>query len=152
MPYDDLAQLVRQTYLLWDPGWVTFNWRGYTYDHVRRVVGLSLTLCRALGGDERVTHLAALLHDITKPYDGEYLTDADGRRLVDERGYWRNEMRQPPRANRVTALYERLGLSGQLHNESGSVLAAELLRERRMQEETCERGGAGHPQSLASPG
>ena len=34
-----LDELVKETYALWEPGWVTFNWRGYTYDHVRRVRG-----------------------------------------------------------------------------------------------------------------
>jgi len=128
--YADLDALLQETYALWDPGWVTFNWRAYTYDHVQRVVGLSGTLCRGSGGDQQTTHLAALLHDITKPFDGEYLTDEQGKRLVDERGYWRNALRRPPRGNPISAMYERLGLTGQLHNESGSVIAGELLRER----------------------
>ena len=130
MLYDDLDALLQETYALWDPGWVTFNWRAYTYDHVQRVVGLSGTLCRGSGGDEQVTHLSALLHDITKPFDGEYLTDEQGKRLVDARGYWQNALRRPVRGNQVSAMYERLGLAGQLHNASGSVVAGELLRER----------------------
>mgnify|MGYP005839169649 CR=1 FL=1 len=133
----DLEALVRETYLLWDPGWVTFNWRGYTYDHVQRVRGLSLTLCRREGGDLEVMELAALLHDITKPYDGEYVLDAQGQRLVDAHGYWRNELRRPPRSNQVTSLYDALGLAGQLHNESGAAIAEALLRQRSLPETLC---------------
>ena len=106
---NELELLVRQTFELWDVGWVTFNWRAYTWDHVQRVRGLALTLCRASGGDEMVTELAALLHDLTKPYDGEVLVDAAGQRVVDEQGYWRNAVRAPQRSNAVTALYDRLG-------------------------------------------
>lgn len=124
-----LDALLRETYALWEPGWVTFNWRNYTYDHVQRVRNLALTLCRAEGGDEGVVELAALLHDLTKPYDGEYLTDGEGKRLVDERGFWRNALRPPVGRNIVTDLYDRLGLAGMLHNESGAVLAEVLLRE-----------------------
>lgn len=143
MSYEDLLRdleaLLRETYDLWDEGWVTFNWRNYTYDHVQRVRGLAVTLCRREGGDPVVTELAALLHDITKPYDGEYLVGPDGKRLVDEYGYWRNEVRRPPRANAVTALYDQLGLVGQLHNESGATLAHHLLRQRGVDEATCGR-------------
>lgn len=122
-----LDHLLRETYALWDAGWVTFNWRNYTYDHVQRVRGLALTLCRAEGGDPVVTELAALLHDITKPYDGEYIVGNDGKRLVDEFGYWRNEVRLPARTNCITRAYDELGLAGQLHNESGAALADWLL-------------------------
>jgi len=136
--FADLDALLQATYALWDPGWVTFNWRAYTYDHVQRVVGLSGTLCRGSGGDQQTTHLAALLHDITKPFDGEYLADDQGKRLVDERGYWRNALRRPARSNAVSAMYERLGLAGQLHNESGSVIAGELLRQRGVEPAVIE--------------
>lgn len=143
MSYEDLLRdletLLRDTYALWDEGWVTFNWRNYTYDHVQRVRGLAVTLCRAEGGDPAVAELAALLHDVTKAYDGEYLTGPDGKRLVDEHGYWRNEVRRPPRSNAVTELYDRLGLAGQLHNESGATLADHLLRERGVDAATCDR-------------
>ena len=126
----ELETLLCETYSLWDPGWVTFNWRGYTYDHVNRVRGLAVTLCKQEGGDALVVELAGLLHDVTKPYDGEYITGPDGQRIVDERGYWQNEVRRPPRSNEVTRLYEELGLQGQLHNESGATLAEHLLRSR----------------------
>ncbi len=135
----DLDQILRETFALWDPGWVTFNWRAYTYDHTRRVTGLATTLCRREGGDVQVTELAALLHDITKPYDGEYVVDAQGKRVVDEHGYWHNEVRRPPRSNAITALYDELGLAGTLHNESGAVLAEEILRQRGVDAATCAR-------------
>ena len=143
MEYDqllrDLDRIVLETYALWDPGWVTFNWRGYTYDHVQRVRGLALNLCRREGGDRVTTELAALLHDITKPYDGEYVVDQEGKRVVDSRGYWRSRIRRPVRGNAVTVLYGQLGLAGQPHNESGATIAAHLLRERGVDESTCER-------------
>jgi putative nucleotidyltransferase with HDIG domain len=129
-----LEDLVRETYLLWEPGWVNFNWRGYTYDHVQRVRGLAHTLCLRQEGDCRVVELAALLHDITKAYDGEYVLDADGKRAVDERGYWRNAVRPPNAENEVTRLVDRMGLAGQLHNESGAAIAYELLVARRVDE------------------
>lgn len=135
----ELEQLLAETYSLWDPGWVTFNWRGYTYDHVQRVRGLALNLCRQEGGDARIVELAALLHDITKPYDGEYITDEEGDRAVDERGYWQNRVRQPARRNTVTDLYDELGLRGEPHNESGAVMTHHLLRRKGLRESMCER-------------
>lgn len=134
-----LDELLRETFLLWDPGWVTFNWRGYTYDHTQRVRGLAVTLCCCEGGDETVTELAALLHDISKPYDGAYIVDVEGKRIVDERGYWKNEPRLPVRSNAVTRLYDELGLAGKLHNESGAILATHVLRARGVDDTTCER-------------
>ncbi|MEN6480155.1 MAG: HD domain-containing protein [Anaerolineales bacterium] len=122
-----LDRLLRETYSLWDPGWVSFNWRNYTYDHVQRVRGLAVTLATREGGDPLVAELAAQLHDITKPYDGEYLTGPDGQRLVDEHGRWRNALRPPARANVVTRLYDELGLAGTLHSESGAAVARQLL-------------------------
>jgi len=135
----ELDRLLRETYALWEPGWVTFNWRGYTYDHVQRVRGLALNLCAREGGSAEVVELAAILHDITKPYDGEYVLDEKGNRLLDAEGRWRNQVRRPPRTNEVTALYEALGLAGQLHNESGAKTAEHLLRRREMGESTCAR-------------
>jgi putative nucleotidyltransferase with HDIG domain len=137
----DLEQLVRETGELWDPGWVTFNWRRYTFDHVQRVRGLALTLCEREGGDPCVVELAALLHDITKPYDGEYDVDEQGKRVVDENGYWRNRLRPPQRANAVTALYDRLGLAGMLHNDSGAVIAEHLLAASGVDGSTVARVG-----------
>lgn len=129
---EDLEALVRETYLLWEPGWVNFNWRGYTYDHVQRVRGLARALALREDADGRVVELAALLHDITKAYDGDYVLDADGKRAVDERGFWMNALRPPQGANEVTRLYDRLGLAGSLHNVSGAAVAYELLVARRV--------------------
>jgi len=122
-----LEALLRETYGLWGPGWVTFNWRNYTYDHVQRVRRLATELARRQGGDVQVVELAALLHDLTKPFDGEYQTGADGKRIVDAQGFWHNETRLPERHNDITRRYLALGLSGSLHNMSGAVLARELL-------------------------
>ncbi len=135
----ELDRLVAETCNLWDVGWVTFNWRNYTCDHVRRVRALTTTLCSREGGDLAVCDLASLLHDITKPYDGEYVVDAEGKRAVDADGYWRNAPRPPARSNEVTDLYDALGLAGELHNASGAVVALYLLRRRGVDADTCER-------------
>jgi putative nucleotidyltransferase with HDIG domain len=146
MTHQDLVRqldaLLRETYALWDQGWVTFNWRNYTYDHVQRVRGLAMTLAAQEGGDLIVTELGALLHDLTKPYDGEYATGPDGKRLVDERGFWYNEPRLPARHNAVTRLYDDLGLTGRLHNESGAELARRLLDELGVPPEVVARTAA----------
>lgn len=134
-----LDQLLKDTYSLWDAGWVTFNWRAYTYDHVQRVRGLTLHLGEREGADLHVLELAALLHDITKPYDGEYVVDPQGKRVLDAQGYWHNQIRKPARTNHVTNLYDRLGLYGQLHNESGAIIARHLLAERGFDNATCEQ-------------
>jgi len=135
----ELDGLVAETGNLWDAGWVTFNWRGYTCDHVRRVRALTMTLCSREGGTPVVCDLASLLHDITKLYDGEYVVDAEGKRIVDADGYWRNVPRPPARSNEVTDLYDALGLAGELHNASGAEVARHLLRRRGVDEDTCER-------------
>lgn len=134
-----LERLLRETYALWEAGWVAFNWRAYSYDHVQRVRALALNLCRSEGGDATVAELAALLHDITKPYDGEYVTHSEGNRIVDAQGYWRNQARPPIRSNRAIALYQKLGLAGQPHNESGAALAHHLLREHGVDRAVCAR-------------
>jgi hypothetical protein len=140
----DLDRLLRETYALWEPGWVTFNWRGYTYDHVQRVRGLAVTLYQREQTmpdptEMRVVEMAALLHDITKPYDGEYLTDGAGKRVVNAHGHWLNEVRRPQGSNEVTALYDRLNLAGSVHHESGATLAYELLRAWGLDEALCGR-------------
>ena len=129
-PVADLERLLQETYDLWEAGWVGFNWRGYTYDHVQRVRGLALNLGGQEGADADVLALSGLLHDITKPYDGPYITDATGKRVVDAEGYWRNEPRPPSRSNAVTDLYDALGLAGQPHNRSGARMARVLLERR----------------------
>jgi putative nucleotidyltransferase with HDIG domain len=118
---------------------VTFNWREYTYDHVRRVFGLASNLARLEGADAEIVALSALLHDITKPYDGEYVTDAKGQRVTDDDGYWRNSVRQPVGHNEVTALYDERCLEGKLHNVSGAEVARALLARRGLQPSTCRR-------------
>ncbi len=126
-----LDGLMRETYQLWDQEWVGFSWRNYTYDHVRRVRNLALSLAAEEGEmvDTRVLDVAAVLHDITKAYDGEALM-RDGQRMVDERGYWRNAVLPPARANDITRLYDALRLSGSVHNISGAQVAEALLDER----------------------
>ena len=124
-----LEALVRETYQLWDQEWVGFSWRNYTFDHVQRVRALARTLCVREGGDVRVVDYAGLLHDVTKSYDGEIVVK-DGKRVLDEQGFWKNELLLPLRRNRVTDLYDRLGLAGTLHNLSGARIADALLAER----------------------
>jgi len=141
MEYETLLQhlekLLKETYSLWDPGWVGFNWRSYTYDHVQRVRGLALNLCQQEGGKTTITELASLLHDISKPYDGEYIVDEAGTRVTDKDGYWRNRIRRPTRHNAITRLYDQLDLEGQPHNESGAAIAYHILRGAELDESTC---------------
>ncbi len=126
----ELEGLVRETYTLWDEEWVGFSWRNYTYDHVQRVRALGRTIGAEEGADDRVLNFAGLLHDITKAYDGEIITDAQGNRVLDENGFWQNETLVPARENVVTEAYDRLDLAGQLHNVSGAHMADWLLSER----------------------
>lgn len=125
----ELDALVRATYQLWDEEWVGFSWRNYTYDHVRRVRNLALSLAAEEGADIRVLDFAAVLHDVTKSYDGEVLL-RDGQRVVDEHGLWRNAYLPPARANAITALFDALELAGSVHHISGARIAEALLAER----------------------
>lgn len=131
----ELVNLVRETYLLWDEDWVGFSWRNYTHDHVRRVRNLAMVLAQEEDAETRALDLAATLHDITKSYDGEIMMK-DGKRVLDENGLWRNAYLPPARRNRVTDLYDQLGLRGQIHNVSGARIADALLAEY------------GHPQEM----
>src|SRR5687767_1254636 len=124
-----LEELVRQTHLLWDQEWVGFSWRNYTYEHMQRVRGLSRTLGRGEGADLKVLEFAATLHDVTKSYDGDILVGPDGKRVVDENGFWRNATLPPARQNKVTQLYDQLGLAGTVHSISGGKIADALLDE-----------------------
>ena len=126
----ELEGLVRETYTLWDEEWVGFSWRNYTYDHVQRVRALARTIGAEEGAADRVLNFAGLLHDITKAYDGEIITDEQGNRVLDENGFWQNETLAPARENVVTEVYDRLDLAGQLHNVSGAHMADWLLSER----------------------
>lgn len=132
----ELEELVRETYLLWDEDWVGFSWRNYTFDHVLRVRNLARTIAEQEGGDLRSLEFAATLHDITKSYDGEILT-RDGKRILDADGFWITAKLKPARQNRVTVLYERLGLSETVHHYSGSRIATALLREYGYDEAFC---------------
>jgi len=126
----ELDALVKHTCQLWEPGWVAYNWRGYTYDHIQRVRGLAVTLAEREAADCETVETAALLHDVTKPYDGDYLTDSQGKRLVDGDGYWISATREPVGQNEVTLLYDRLALRGQVHSRSAAAVAWHLLRKR----------------------
>jgi putative nucleotidyltransferase with HDIG domain len=147
----DLRKLAAETYLLWEPGWVTFNWREYTYDHVERAVALASGLAGPESADADIVRLAALLHDITKSYDGDYVTDDAGQRVVDGNGNWHNLLRPPVGQNKVTALFDALSLSGQMHNESGAAVASELLRQYGLDDSTRLRVMATIRDHLAPP-
>jgi len=125
----ELDAIMRSTFQLWDQEWVGFSWRNYTYDHVRRVRNLAMSLGAEEGADTRVIDFAAVLHDITKSYDGEIIMK-DSKRVLDANGFWQNEFLEPRRRNAVTDWYNRLDLRGQLHNVSGAAIADALLEER----------------------
>ena len=95
----EIEELVQETFLLWDEKRVGFSWRYYFFNHTQRVRMLSLSIGRKEGADLRKLEYAALMHDITKRYDGNFLTDKDGKRVVDEHGFWKNEM-LPPNPNK----------------------------------------------------
>ncbi len=147
----ELETLVAQTYLLWEPGWVTFNWREYTWDHVQRVRALAHTFAQREEADTDVVSLAALLHDVTKSYDGEYVTDAFGQRVVDANGQWHNVARAPVGANEVTRLYAELALTGTLHNVSGARVAQALLQRRNVPLERLSSVTAAIEEHLSPP-
>ncbi|HEY3107338.1 MAG TPA: HD domain-containing protein [Chloroflexota bacterium] len=125
----ELDQLMAETYQLWNEEWVGFSWRNYTYDHVSRVRALARTLGRREKADDLVIRYGATLHDITKSFDGEILTDPDGKRVVDENGLWLNDYLPPARANKLTRLYDRLDLHRTVHSKSGAIVANTLLDE-----------------------
>jgi len=124
-----LQSLVEETFLLWDQVRIGWSWRHYYLNHTLRVRALALELGKHEGADPDVVAFAATLHDITKRYDGNVIMGPDGKRLVDKNGYWMTETLQPTRENRVTRLYDALGLAGQPHHYSGAVLAEHLLTE-----------------------
>lgn len=132
----ELEALVRETYQLWNQDWVGFSWRNYTYDHVMRVRALARTIAARENGDLRVLEFAATLHDVTKSFDGEILM-RDGKRVLDADGFWINAKLPPARQNRVTALYDRLGLTETVHHYSGSQIASALLGEYGYDDDFC---------------
>lgn len=137
----EIEALVQETFALWEVVRIGFSWRHYYFNHTQRVRNLSLHLGRQVGADLLKLECAALLHDLTKRYDGAFLMDAQGQRIVDEHGFWRNELVLPTRSNRATDLYERLGLQGQVHHVSGATIAEHLLREYGCGPEFCRDVG-----------
>ena len=127
--YAEAEQLVVDTFSLWDVTRVGFSWRKYYLDHTRQVQSLSLRMARELGADPEQLRFAAILHDITKRYDGAILKDAAGKNVVNEEGFWLNETVDPARGSWITALYDRLDLHGQIHHVSGATLTQHVLEE-----------------------
>jgi hypothetical protein len=121
--------LVRETFELWDVVRVGFSWRHYYLNHTYRIRNLSVQMAAAEGGDPDLLEMAAILHDITKRYDGNILTGPDGKRVLDEEGFWLNEMVMPDRSNWVTKLYDELELQGLIHHVSGAVITDRVLGE-----------------------
>jgi HD superfamily phosphodiesterase len=123
----ELAQLVQNTFSLWCEHWVGFSWRNYYFNHTQRVQALCRTLGMKEGADLLALDFAAILHDITKRYDGEIILDSQGQRVVDANGFWHNELLLPQNENIVTSLYRQYNLFHTLHNHSGAIVAQHLL-------------------------
>lgn len=137
-----LNELVRETFLLWDEIWVGFSWRHYYFNHTQRVRALSLELGRREGADLRKLEYSAVLHDITKRYDGKALTNSQGKRILDENGFWHSELLMPKRENSVTKLYRELNQFGNLHNVSGASVAKKLLESYGLPSSFCSSVGS----------
>src|SRR5687768_7433889 len=127
--YEEIESTVIDTFAQWEVTRVGFSWRKYYLDHTRQVQNLALRMGRELDADPEQLRVAAILHDITKRYDGAILKDANGKNVLDGEGFWLNETMRPDRANWVTEQYERLGLHGQIHHVSGAILAERVLEE-----------------------
>lgn len=127
--YDAIESTVIDTFSQWEVTRVGFSWRKYYLDHTRQVQNLALRMARELDADPDQLRFAAILHDITKRYDGAVIKDAEGQFVRNEEGFWLNETMQPHRANWVTRLYDDLGLAGQIHHVSGATLAEHVLVE-----------------------
>jgi putative nucleotidyltransferase with HDIG domain len=127
--YPEIEQVVIHTFGLWDVTRIGFSWRKYYLDHTRQVQNLAMRLAADLDGDPEQLRYAAILHDITKRYDGAILKDTEGKNVIDQEGFWLNETVSPARGNWVTDLYDRLELHGQIHHVSGAVLTEHVLRE-----------------------
>ena len=122
-----LENLVAETFDLWDHNRIGFQWRNYTWNHTMRVRAMSIELGVREGGDTTKLEVAGTLHDITKRYDGEILTDEDGKRVLDHNGFWLNQPVAPVRKNMVTQLYHDSDLYGKVHHESGAVITEKIL-------------------------
>ena len=123
----ELENLVSETFDLWDHNRIGFQWQNYTWNHTMRVRAMSIELGKREGGDTTKLEVAGTLHDITKRYDGEILTDENGKRVLDHNGFWLNEPVAPVRSNVVTRLYHDNDLYGQVHHESGAVITEKIL-------------------------
>ncbi len=124
---NELETLVNDTFALWEHNRVGFQWRHYTWNHTLRVRAMSMALGEREGGDVKLLEVAGTLHDITKRYDGVILTDDNGKRILDSNGFWLNETLTPAGTNIVTELYEKHGLQGTVHHESGAVITENIL-------------------------
>lgn len=124
---NELETLVNATFGLWEHNRVGFQWRHYTWNHTMRVRATSMELGRREGGDVKLLEVAGTLHDITKRYDGVILTDDNGKRILDNNGFWLNETLSPAGKNIVTELYDKHNLRGKVHHESGAVITENIL-------------------------
>jgi HD superfamily phosphodiesterase len=138
----ELHELVRDTFLLWDEIWVGFSWRHYYFNHTQRVHALCLTIGRQEDADLRKLAYAATLHDITKRYDGKIFTDSQGKRILDDNGFWLNELLMPKRENLVTRLYRTHNQFHKLHNVSGAVIAQKVLEMHGLPCDFCSSIGS----------
>ncbi|HGJ66097.1 TPA: HD domain-containing protein [bacterium] len=136
----ELENLVKETFMLWDEIRVGFSWRHYFFNHTQRVRKLSMTIGKQEGADLRRLEYASLLHDITKRYDGNFLTDKDGKRVFNEDGLWLNEMLwpNPNKSNIVTELYKKHELAYKIHNDSGGIIAKHLLKQYGLDDDFCD--------------
>lgn len=125
--YKEIEELVAKTFGLWDENRVGFRWRNYIINHTRRVTSMCVELGKREGGNTTELAFAGIMHDITKPYDGVYLRGEDGRRIVGEDGFWKNEILMPARSNIVTKLYDKNELYGSIHHISGAFVARKIL-------------------------
>jgi HD superfamily phosphodiesterase len=127
--YEEIEDLVFETFELWDNDRVGFRWKHYLPNHTKRVHAACLELGKREGASLLELSFASTLHDITKAYDGEIYTDSNGNRILDENGFWKNEVLLPARQNKVTRLYDSNNLYGTMHHLSGAFIARTLLEE-----------------------
>jgi hypothetical protein len=125
---EQITRLVEETFGLWDHKRMGFSWESYYLNHTLRVKNLSVNMAVVEGADTRLLEYAGILHDITKRYDGKILKTEDGKNVVNEAGFWLNDMVAPNVGeNWVTKLYDELNLWGMVHHESGAVLTERIL-------------------------
>lgn len=124
-----LWALIEDTFGLWSHKRVGFSWRNYYLEHTVRVRNLCLSLAEHEAADAPALELAAILHDITKRFDGPFLTRPNGDRAVDRHGLWLTEPMLPDKGeeNLVTRLYRFGDEYGRPHSESGANIAHTLL-------------------------